>query len=576
MDGPALVIAGPGSGKTSVICERIKFLIKSGCDPAKILVITFSKQAAINMQSRFSDTTETPSPVCFSTFHAFFYSILRDYYHYSNENIANNQLKQKILKTILNKYNISLVQEELIEKLQKRISYYKNSGMKKDSVDDTNIDYSMFLMIFGEYNYMLDSMDKIDFDDMQLKCYKLLSNDASLLEKYQNKYKYYLIDEYQDINTVQQLIMELLTCKGHNLFCVGDDDQSIYGFRGASPDIMQKFSQKFIECRNYYLSCNYRCAANIVKAANLMISQNQMRLEKNLISASEEIGLVSFECFEDIDSEIDYITNIIREYVGSRDTIAVLYRTNRNYIKLVEKLTKMKIECNVKDKPFNVWESKIAKDFVHYINMSSQDKIDSADFLAVMNKPLRYLPRHIIVSKKVDLEKIKSNTTKDYIIKNIDRLNKDLKMLKRMDMFSAFNYFRYVIGYEKYLISINKFDSKLLDEIQDSLREFNSREELLDFIENYDAQVEKFQNNYSNINIMTYHSAKGLEFDEVIIPNLNEGIVPISRAVETDDIEEERRMLYVAMTRARKKLTMSYINDDKKGLKSRFLYIFDK
>lgn len=577
-DGPALVVAGPGSGKTSVICERIRYLIGLGTDPARILVITFSKQAAINMQARFINETSNYYQVCFSTFHAFFFSILKDCYHYNNSNIINNSQKLDVLKKIMINLQLVDVQYEILDKLLKRISYYKNSGLMMDFEDDTNINHELFTKIYREYSNVLSSMNKIDFDDMQLHCLKLLKSREDICQKYRNKYQYILVDEYQDINPIQQAILDIIINEDRNLFCVGDDDQSIYGFRGAKPAIMQHFADNYTETKIYYLSTNFRCSAKIVESANLVIGQNHERLAKDIIScAKANPGKVYIHSFDSRDKQNEYIIDRLQHYCNRQGTIAVLYRTNRDYIDLLLALNAKNIQCNVVEKINNIYESVEFRDFIHYINMANSAVIDRSDFVAVINKPVRYISRNIITRQKVDLNELINNCDSQYKAINLVKFSKDLKMLSKMDMYCAFNYFRNVIGYDDYLKNENKFNMKLLDELKENLKGYSTYAELENYIKDYNDKIKECSySKDSNINIMTFHSSKGLEFDEVIIPDLNEGTVPVSKAVTEQAIEEERRMFYVAITRAKMQLSLTYVHGNSNMSKSRFLYIFDK
>lgn len=575
-DGPALVVAGPGSGKTSVLCGRIKWLIDGGCAPGRILVITFSRAAAENMQIRFKKYTNSSFDVCFSTFHSFFFSILRDCYHYTTDNIADILIKRKILRQILSNFTIN-ASNELIDALIKRISLYKNSVMTRDFLDDTNIDTKTFIKIFEEYNTSMHSYDKIDFDDMVTYCLNVLQNNQIIRNRYINKYDYILVDEYQDINGMQQAIVDLLLNESKNLFCVGDDDQSIYSFRGSDPGIMVSFTNRYESAKIYYLNCNYRSTKDIVELSSTLIRENSNRIDKNLYSDMKVDSQVVINGFRDSFLQNSYIISQLKKIIAKKENAAVLYRTNREYLGLLIHLKKENLKCNLSEPVTNIFESQPFTDFMHYIKMAHGDKIELDDFIAVMNKPVRYLSRKSIVGTDIDLKNLMKTQEKDYVVRNLKKMQKDLEMIKKMDMFSAFNFFRYGIGYEEYLITGKQYNKALMDELQDLMRLFHGAEEILEYMGSFEREYSSKKNNLDcNINIMTYHSSKGMEFDNVIIPDLNEGRVPSSKAVEACQLEEERRMLYVAMTRAKKNLYMTFVNGDENRLKSRFLYVFDK
>lgn len=583
--GPALVVAGPGSGKTTVIVNRINNLIyQRHIKPENILVITFSKMAALSMQSRFQQTGSY-LPVTFGTFHSVFYNIIRQ--SQTNQiNVISIRKKQEILTDVLQSLNISdNLEKEFLNSLLKRISYYKNSNLKKDNKSLCNIDEKTFMSVFDAYCENLRIMSLIDFDDMMLLCKKNLINNSEIRKRYQDMFKFVLIDEFQDINDLQFEIIKLLINDENNIFAVGDDDQSIYGFRGSNPTLMSKFSEYFPTAELIYLSCNYRCAKEITYLSNKLIGNNTMRIPKDIVSdkANGKAAILSFESGDKQNEEIlNYIEN--KSKTGN---MCLLYRNNISVSRMIEYLVRNNIDCECVEKTYNPFDTVIVKDFLVYYKLSRNDEICSKEFVRIMNKPLRYLSRNKIIGDHTDLTLLKGlYKDKTYVVEKIKKLEYDLKFMRKMDLYSAFHYFRKVIGYEEYAKNsysdFNKnYGKDYFDLIGEKLRDYNDYDKLKNFIISMDSvnkEKEQIVIVPGKIYVMTYHASKGLEFDSVWIPDLMEGECPSSKSQSAEDIEEERRMLYVAMTRAKSELTMSYIlgNSNKKLLKSRFVHELEK
>lgn len=587
--GPALIVAGPGSGKTTVIVNRIKNLIyQHHVRPENILVITFSKMAAISMQARFYLSVEDAyMPVVFGTFHSVFYNIVKNSYPGRINKIATSYIKNNILLKVLKHISYTdNTEPEFIDSIQKRISYYKNSDKMQDNTRLCSVSDDIFLKIYENYSEVMKLEGIIDFEDMMLLCKELLQSQEGIRKQYQNSFKFILIDEFQDINNLQFEIVKLLLDENKNVFAVGDDDQSIYGFRGANPMIMQDFEKHFPNANIIKLSCNYRSTKSIIDYAKTLIEENKVRYEKDIYTINPKGCDVALLAYETEEEENKSICEKISELITDRKNgnVAILFRNNRSSIKILDLLIKAKIHVYVYEKPFNPYGTGIFRDFMHYYTVSkSLDNIDKAEFVPIMNKPVRYIGRTEIHGNTIDLTLLKGlNQDRDYVVRAINKLEYDLKHMCKMDLFSAFHYFRKVIGYEEYIYKSNSSDSgdsfaRIFDYLQNSLRDFRSLEELKSHIELLEEQAEAkppIEVKDNGVYILTYHASKGLEFDNVFIPKLMEGEVPSGKSVTEEDIEEERRMLYVAMTRAKSNLYMSYIKDDSrsKRLKSRFLY----
>ena len=568
--GPALVLAGPGSGKTRVITYRTKYLIEHyGVDPSNILVITFTKAAAMEMRQRFQDMTERKYvTVAFGTFHAVFFGILRHAYGYSADNIVRDEQRNRFFKEEISHMNLDIEDEaEFIGNITGEISRVKNERKNILEYEALSCDTGAFRKLFQKYDNFLRRQNQIDFDDMLVYTYELLSQRKDILRAWQNKFQYILIDESQDMNQLQYDIMKLLAAPKNNLFMVGDDDQSIYRFRGAKPEIMMNFLKDYREAKQILLDTNYRSRKQIVEAAIKVINHNTNRFAKEIKAARSEGNPVITALFDHQKDEYDCMIEKILYYHkqgGKYSDIAVLCRTNRQPGALAEKLMEYNIPFQMKDAIPNLYDHWIAKNIMTYIKLGKGSNKRS-DLLQVLNKPLRYISRECLEDEIISWDvMLMYYEDKPWMCDRIETLQHDLKMLQNMKLYGAIHYIRHVIGYEQYLRDY-ALDHKLkveellevLEEIQESARGYETLEEWQKHIEEYSANLEKQQRErekQDGVILCTMHSSKGLEFPIVFIPEANEGITPYQKAVMKEEIEEERRLFYVAMTRAKELL----------------------
>ena len=568
--GPALVLAGPGSGKTRVITYRTKYLIEHyGVDPSNILVITFTKAAAMEMRQRFQDMTERKYvTVAFGTFHAVFFGILRHAYGYSADNIVRDEQRNRFFKEEISHMNLDIEDEaEFIGNITGEISRVKNERKNILEYEALSCDTGAFRKLFQKYDNFLRRQNQIDFDDMLVYTYELLSQRKDILRAWQNKYQYILIDESQDMNQLQYDIMKLLAAPKNNLFMVGDDDQSIYRFRGAKPEIMMNFLKDYPEAKQILLDTNYRSRKQIVEAAIKVINHNTNRFAKEIKAARSEGNPVITALFDHQKDEYDCMIEKILYYHkqgGKYSDIAVLCRTNRQPGALAEKLMEYNIPFQMKDAIPNLYDHWIAKNIMTYIKLGKGSNKRS-DLLQVLNKPLRYISRECLEDEIISWDvMLMYYEDKPWMCDRIETLQHDLKMLQNMKLYGAIHYIRHVIGYEQYLRDY-ALDHKLkveellevLEEIQESARGYETLEEWQKHIEEYSANLEKQQRErekQDGVILCTMHSSKGLEFPIVFIPEANEGITPYLKAVMKEEIEEARRLFFVAMTRAKELL----------------------
>ena len=582
--GPCLCIAGPGSGKTAVITARIKYLIdEMNVPPANILVITFTKAAAVQMKQRFQQSIGGRSArVTFGTFHAIFFTILKYAYHYTADNIIKEDLKRQILKDIISKTDLEIQDEnEFINDIEAEISRVKGENMELSNYYSPNCSGEIFRKIFNSYNNALERRSLIDFDDMLIYCYELLSQRQDILRMWQKQYPFILIDEFQDINKVQYDVVKLLAKPYNNLFIVGDDDQSIYGFRGARPDIMQQFLKDYKDAVKYTLSVNYRCSGNIVKAAGLVIKNNKNRFDKEITANNPDGEIVDIQEFGKLSEENDVIRNKIMENRNNGmpySEMAVLFRTNTQARALTSKLMEYNIPFVMKERIPNIYDHWIARDIFTYIKVALGSR-ERAAVMRIINRPKRYVHRNAFSEPYVDFEELKHfYEDKEWMVERIEQLEYDLKMLSTLKPYAAINFIRCGIGYDDYIREYADYRGiraddmiNILDELQEEAKNHSDFDEWFDYIQQYGEELkEQAGKSQAMLNgqepedavvIMTMHGAKGLEYECVFIPDVNEGVTPHNKAVLDADMEEERRMFYVAMTRAKHYLHIYYVKE---------------
>lgn len=593
-EGPMLVLAGPGSGKTLVITQRIKYLIEEKqVKPEHILVITFTKAAALEMQKRFFAMTENGMfPVLFGTFHAIFFQILKQTYSFNTSSIIKESQKLTLIREVLEKIpeqQILIPEQEGIEenihKLLSEISKVKNYGLQSNEFKSEIVPTPIFDVIYQQYCKKMAMLKKIDFDDMVSLCYQLLQQNNDVLKLWQERFSYILIDEFQDINPLQYKIIQMLARPRNNLFVVGDDDQAIYGFRGSNPEIMLHFEQDYPNAERVLLNINYRSNSSIVEHANRLIKHNTNRFDKEVIAWNTSKDGVRICYFESRQEQTKNIVSLIRQYMrqpgAQYKDIALIYRTNTHATITADKLLKEKIPFQMKEKTGNIYNSAVAKDVIAYLTYALYQK-DLKAFYRIMNRPVRYIRRDTVPMKPFTMQElIRNNQDKDYVIQNITRFYEHLKFLKGMSPYAAINFIRKGMGYDEYLKdkakemgdSFQKWEQEL-KLIQESASDFDTIQEWIFYIEHYEENLEQGKKEKEDaVNIVTMHGSKGLEWPIVIIPDINEGHIPHKKALTDAELEEERRMFFVAMTRAKEKLFLFSIKEKEAGnnLPSRFI-----
>ena len=591
LSGPMMVLAGPGSGKTSVIVERTAYMINDGgIAPGNILVVTFSRAAAKEMKERFlSFTGQQHTPVTFGTFHGVFYGILKHAYGFTAANILSEEEKFGILKELILNYGGDLAEEgDFPEEIAKEISVVKGNKISLEHYYSSCCPDEVFRQIYQGYREMCQSRRKLDFDDMILYCYELFVQRKDILVAWQRKFQYILVDEFQDINQLQYEIVRMLAQPQNNLFIVGDDDQSIYHFRGARPEIMLNFTRDYPEAETVTLNVNYRCSGQILSSAMRVIGENKKRFSKKLSTPNPTGDTVRIREFQNPREEYLTVVSELRERMENGENledIAILLRTNQEAEGLVGALMERQVPFNMKEKLPNLFHHWICRNLLAYMHFAAGDR-SRKYFLEFMNRPNRYIARDALsLSPVVDLEQLKEYyKDKDWMCDRITTLETHLRVLKGLAPYAAINFIRKGMGYEEYLHEYAEYRkikpeelSEILDRLTESTKGINSLEEWEAYIEDYTAKLEeqarKAEQEREGVLISTLHGVKGLEYDQVYILNVNEGSMPYRKAVLEPAIEEERRLFYVGMTRARKKLTLCYVRQqyEKKREPSRFL-----
>ncbi len=570
-DGPMLVLAGPGSGKTAVITERTRTLIEQyGINPSKILVITFTKAAAQEMKDRFSKKMNESTPeVNFGTFHAVFFKILKYAYHYSASNIIREEERRQYFKEIIDQLELEIEdKKEFIEGIENEISLVKGERMAVEHYYSINCSEENFQRIYKAYEEKLRQTNRIDFDDMLLLCYELLRERKDILEFWQQRYEYILIDEFQDINRIQYDIIQMLAKPQNNLFIVGDDDQSIYRFRGAKPEIMLNFERDYPNTKRILLNCNYRSVKQIVEGAIRVVGNNKNRFPKQLISVRGEGETIQTKTFSDLMAQNKKVLEEILKYHTEGipyQEMAVLFRTNSQPRSLIGQMIQYNIPFQMKDNVPSLYEHWISKDMLAYLSLALGSR-ERGIFLSIMNRPKRYLSRENI-GKTIDFNQLKRDyKDRSYIVERIEKLEYDLEILKKLPPYAAIKYLRSAVGYDSFLVEYADFRRikqeelfQVLDELQESAKGFDSFLEWKTYIDNYQEELKqqiqkRQQRDIEAVEFVTFHGSKGLEYKIVWIVDANEEITPHSKAILLEDLEEERRMFYVAMTRAKDKL----------------------
>lgn len=575
VDGPLLVAAGPGSGKTSVITARTSYLIHEvNINPSNILVITFTRAAANEMKKRFLNLPginyNYSKQVDFGTFHSIFYKIICNYYgRYLPilEPLKANGCVKRILKSLNIPHDDDTIQNTLND-----ISLARTAAEGSVEFKPKNLSNSMFGIILSRYEKYKRDNKLIDFDDMLIICKKIFESDSNYLNSCRKKYRYILVDEFQDTCRLEFDIIKLLSSPLNNICVVGDDDQAIYGFRGTMPDCLLDFRKFYDSCASVILNINYRSTGEIVLLSKKIICHNDKRVQKELTTFRHTGEKPHFITPSDEEYEADFVCQTIQNMVSTGapySSFAVLYRTNIQSRAVVDELINKKIPFNVRDGLKNFFGHWICKDITCYLRLAV-NRCDKSSFVQIVNRPFRRIKNEIIHrtlshadTSLLDYIIFENSGLKRSQLDEVKKLFRDLDMIKNAAPFTAVEYIRKSVHYDDYIrkycieqnISCEEFFS-ILDEYSTASSKFETIRNFLSHIDEITSKLKDCgddnKHTYDCVTLSTIHSAKGLEFGCVFLIGCTECFMPHSRSLETGDgIQEERRLFYVAVTRAK-------------------------
>lgn len=586
IEGVVQIVSVAGSGKTRVLTYRIANMINTGINPNSIFVATFTKKAAEEMKERLSSliSKKEINTITIGTFHSIGYHILKNEYKNLNHKMQNfeliNGLPVKILvKEILNDLNI-----------QTNESYNENLFIKE--INDLKLElispeqyFVKFLLgeitdherrvynVFNEYEKRKTAKNQIDFNDMLYQTYHLFLQHPEILKKYQDKIKYILVDEAQDNNKAQYELIKMLAEKNRNIFIVGDDDQSIYGFRGAKPEEFISFKDKYPELIMINMEENYRSQPTILEAANNLIKYNDIRIEKELKAFRKGDEIPEYKIYNDEDEEAENIAIQILEANKkgkSLNDMAIIYRMNSQSRALEDNLIQNGIPYIISN-GISFYERAEIKDLIAYLKLAVNTK-DNESFKRIINVPSRYLGKAFIAETEniADHRKISMfealqyvHTRRPYNINNFKQAIYSIKSFIKIanNVGEIISFIRNNINYDSFLRKENgNEEDNVKVENVNSLEKAASRyTSIKDFLEFINKTISAKHNEIEAVKLMTIHKSKGLEFPIVFIAGISNNILPHKYAIEDNNISEERRLAYVGITRAKDKLYISSI-----------------
>ena len=531
---------------------------------SSVLVVTFSRAAAVEMKERFLKFTgQGSTQVTFGTFHGVFYGILKQAYNLTSANILSEEEKNGILRELALNFGGELASEgDFTEEIAKEISMVKGNRISLEHYYSSCCPDEVFRQIYSAYGSALRERRKLDFDDMLLSCYELFDKRKDILRAWQKKFRYILVDEFQDINQLQYDIVRLLAQPENNLFIVGDDDQSIYHFRGARPEIMLNFTKDYPGAEKVVLDVNYRCSKRILASAMKVIGGNKTRFQKELSTPNPEGEPVRICEYANPREEYLSVTAELRKRMEQGENLentAVLLRTNQEAEGLIAAFMERQIPFTMKEKLPNLFQHWICRNLLAYMHFAQGERSRKL-FLEIMNRPNRYISRDSVASdREISFDRMRDfYKDKDWMCDRLTTMETHLRILKGLPPYAAINFIRKGMGYEEYLQEYALYRKikpeelgEILDRLSESAKGMNTLKEWEEYIEEYTRKLEEQagRQKKEGVQISTLHGAKGLEYDQVYILNVNEGSIPYRKAVLAPAVEEERRLFYVGMTR---------------------------
>lgn len=595
-DGPAIILAVPGAGKTTVLISRTANLILNhNINPRNILSITFSKASAHDMKERFISIfgQKIGRSTNFSTIHSFAFNLIRNYAGENGlvmnliEGNNSNVSKFNLIKTIYRQVNNAFLNEDKLDELLNTIGYVKNMMIHVDEFDEhKNFNIKGFDKIYIAYEAYKKENNLIDFDDMLTMSYEVLCDNPQILKRYQDRYQYVQVDEGQDTSKIQNAIIKLISSENDNLFIVADDDQSIYGFRGAYPEELLVFEKKYPNAKVFFMEENYRSTKNIVSVCNSFIKQNKNRYEKKLFTKNKGLNPVTIAKLKNQEDQYEFILDDIKKTSNYSET-AVLFRNNISAISVVDYLNRSNIPVYMKDSKLSFFKHWVVLDIICFFRLAI-DNSDDNSFEKIYYKMNAYISKVAINFMKNSNEAssvfdrlLKFPGFKSFQLNNIKKVKNKFKTLSTKSPFEAIEYIEKDLNYIKYLQDNCKNFGTSFENINTVLFHLKniaagtySVYEFMAKLETLKHTIEDAKNNKDkdSVTLTTVHSSKGLEFDNVYIIDLIEGDFPSLNSLELESLgddkplEEERRLFYVGMTRARNNLNLlsfNYRNDEK-------------
>lgn len=604
-DGPALVLAVPGAGKTTVLITRTANLILNhNVDPKNILSVTFSKASAMDMKSRFDRVFggQLNLDIHFSTIHSFAYMLIRYYSRINNNNYTLIEGKKspvskiRLLKGIYREVNETIPSEDKLEELLNGIGYVKNMLLDERTFSKyKQLNIKGFKDIYKKYEDYKRENNYIDFDDMLTLAIAILKKNPLILSNIRDKYQYIQVDEGQDTSKAQNEIIRLLAAPRNNLFIVADDDQSIYGFRGAYPEYLLSFDKSYRNAKTFFMEQNYRSSSDIVDTSNEFIKSNTIRYNKNLYTKNPESLPVTIVKFKNDLKQYEYL---IDELKNDNKDAAILFRNNISAISIVDGLLKNNIPFYIRDSKINFFDHWIIKDILSFINLA-YDNTDIHSFERIYYKMNGYIskaqvqfvktknPSETVFTKLVDFPDLKF-----FQQNNIRRIQDKFNALKKWNAKDFIDSVLYDLEYDEYLRKNSKRYGQayenikiIISTLQYIAQHLNNPLEILDRLDYIKNSL--FENRVyepGKVRLSTLHSSKGLEFNRVFMVDLIDNEFPSGSSIDENDsgnkkpLEEERRLFYVGMTRAKKdlKLITYKSRDGEEVFQSRFISELEK
>ncbi len=576
--GPCMVLAGPGSGKTFTIIHRIEYLIKNGLvSPDQILVVTFTREAARQMRDRFisllKENSEESDPyaceITFGTFHSVFYAILKENRRFQDSIILTDREKKRIITSLIpgevsRRFDTRDEYEEYLMCIISEIERERTCAETESDSFIPRIDSALFRKLSEGYKREKKRSRKMDFTDILLECRDLLKSDPVLLEKWRARFRFFLVDEFQDINAVQYDIIRMLAFPANNLFVVGDDDQAIYSFRGSSPAFMIRFREVFPNSRTIVLDTNFRSCKKIVVHSGKLITHNKKRLKKKSRGVNKEGGELLYYRFQTRREQDAWIAGFLEETKPSGTTV-ILTRTHIQLDRIASALENRCLCFSLKNPKSKHKNHFIIDDLKAYANLvtSLGEKLNRRDLLHVLRILDIPVPRDLLYEEWIDSEKLMSELEdQSWLREPVQQLFTNLKRLSEMPPYVGLRYISGMMGYSTYAEqtarekqSDPEMTERILNKVIAQAKEAGSWEQWLYQTNETDYSINNHTQKEQEIMLMTMHAAKGLEFDTVIVPDLVEGLTP--RHAKKEQTEEERRLFYVAMTRAKKNLILT-------------------